>query len=434
VSVFTIYCHGSGGHRDKTDKEIVCYLGRRATGQEYQDYLILDGVGGEPITTRAQNPMAGTFNWADRNKGSNVGVPKELGGAGRTRRLMQVLETSPMIANASGFGVENNARHAIATIANLPTLPTTINMIGWSRGAVTAMMIAYMLYGGRKEDPSLTEGQKGGLFPGIPVNIFAFDPVAGRDAGIGDETRSTLKKNVKNFLCLLAVSENRSTFRPQDLSRVAVDAETNAMFLPMPGKHSTAPQCNDGQADEVSEVSWSLAVQFLMNFGTTITNPGLSMSRAEYLERYSSMHMRRGQLAEIRHKYHRLTPIENIKLFIAAEGKLETRSFTQQMSEYVRNGDYFINEHHRAVFDMEMPHLSEWLFKPGVATGQHAVQEELKAKKRHLPGFFASLPGLSVIEDGDGRFQLPQKGSRCDPQALHDIQARGSLSKMGVRV
>ena len=328
----------------------------------------------------------------------------------------------------SGFGVENNARHAIATIANLPTLPKTINMIGWSRGSITAMMIAYMLY-----DPE-TEG----LFRQIDVNIFAFDPVAGQDAGIGEHSasRRTIAGNVKNFLAILAMSENRSTFRPQDLSRVLVlDKKSNVMFLPMPGKHSTAPQCNDERADEVSEVSWSMAVQFLKNFSTPITNSGLIMSRSGYLENYSYMTMHREELAKIKHVYHtRGEAKDNLTLFFSTKGKRETRAFTKNLSDYVRNADYFVNEHHRAVFDLEMPHLSRWLFEPGFATGQYSVQEELKAAQRHSPNFYASLTALSVIDDGTGRFELPQKGSRCDPQALHDIQAKGNLNAMGLLV
>src|SRR5262249_31102943 len=114
--------------------------------------------------------------------------------------------------------------------------------------------------------------------------------------------------------------------------------------------------------------------------------------------------------------------------------KLETRGLADTLSQYVRNSDYFVNEHHRAVFDLEMPHLSKWLFEPGVATGQHTIQEEVKAAKRHLPNFAASLNALGVIDDGSGNIQLPQKGSRCDPQALHDIQLKGNLSSMGVLV
>ena len=47
MSVFSIYNHGSGGHRDKPDDEIVAYMGRYATGEEYVNFLITDGVGGK---------------------------------------------------------------------------------------------------------------------------------------------------------------------------------------------------------------------------------------------------------------------------------------------------------------------------------------------------------------------------------------------------
>src|SRR5580698_487313 len=124
--IFTIYCHGSGGHRDKADKELVVFLGKHAVGEEYKDYLILDGVGGKPTTTKAQNPMAGTFNWADKNKSAKGKTSVELGG-GKTK--------GAIAANATGFGVEDNARHAVVTIANLPKPPKTVNMVGWSRGS-----------------------------------------------------------------------------------------------------------------------------------------------------------------------------------------------------------------------------------------------------------------------------------------------------------
>jgi hypothetical protein len=152
LSVFTIYGHGTGGHRDKPDKEIVAFLGRGASGEEYRNYLILDGVGGTP--KGKTNPMAGTFNWADKNKAPKGKTPLEQGGGPVTK--------TATVASATGFGVEGNARHAIVAIANLGTLPDTVNMIGWSRGAVTALVIAKLLY-----DPSTTEG----LFRQIKVNI-----------------------------------------------------------------------------------------------------------------------------------------------------------------------------------------------------------------------------------------------------------------------
>ena len=89
MSVFTIYCHGTGGHRDKPDKEIVAAMGRRAVGTEYTNYLILDGVGAKPRNKEGKNPMAGTFNWADRDKAPKGKTPVELGG-GRTRGALSL--------------------------------------------------------------------------------------------------------------------------------------------------------------------------------------------------------------------------------------------------------------------------------------------------------------------------------------------------------
>src|SRR5271165_1183227 len=123
MSVFTIYCHGTGGHRDKPDKEIVAFLGRRAAGEEYTDYLILDGVGGKPKNKEGENPMAGTFNWADKNKAPKGKTPLEQGGGQVRGKIM---------ASATGHGVDDNTRHAVVTIANLldkpQGLPDTVNL------------------------------------------------------------------------------------------------------------------------------------------------------------------------------------------------------------------------------------------------------------------------------------------------------------------
>src|SRR5262245_5378785 len=54
---FTMYNHGSDWNRDKGDFEVVTFMGNRANGTEYVDFLITDGVGSVPKT----QPMAGTF-------------------------------------------------------------------------------------------------------------------------------------------------------------------------------------------------------------------------------------------------------------------------------------------------------------------------------------------------------------------------------------
>jgi len=410
MSVFTIYCHGTGGHRDKPDKEIVAFLGRGAKGQEYTDYLILDGVGGTP--KGKTNPMAGTFNWADRDKSPKGKTPLEQGGGPVTKKAM--------VASASGFGVEDNARHAIVTIANLSTLPDTVNMIGWSRGAVTALVIANMLF-----DPSSTEG----LFRHVKVNIFAIDPVAGADAGIGPnaESRRLIPSNVKNYLGIIATGENRNTFKPQDLARVHIaDLSSNVMFLPFPGKHSSSPQNNDPKALEVSQISWSLAVQFLKFFGTPCERPMHLFSIQDYLEKYSYVITHHDQFAKVKQK--------GLKQRLIGMG-FGKRDINQHISDYVQYPEYFVNEHHRACFDFLYPNLSRWLLTPanGNATSeQKTVIDEIKSQKDISPEFTKTLPKLGVTFDAKGTPQLPPHGALMEQTALADSQARGSLLRMGL--
>lgn len=419
MAIFTIYCHGSGGHRDKPDKEIVSYMGRRATGIEYENYLILDGVGGKPKGKNNPNPMAGTFNWADRNKAPKGKTPEELGGGKSIKGAMS--------ANIAGHGVEDNARHAIVAIANLPNLPDTINLVGWSRGAITCLVIANMLY-----EPSSTEG----LFRSIEVNIFAIDPVAGMEAGIGanSESRRLIPPTVKNYVGVLAAGENRETFKPQDLSRIQVvdSASSNVMFLPFPGKHSTVAQNNDPKGIMVSDICFTLAHRFFEHFGSIqSTKAPRMMSTFEMLEAYSTILVQAKSYGKIKQK----------GLFQRAIGKgFGTREFAKHLDEYTQHSGYFINEHHRVLFEAICPSLYRWLFslgnfQPGlqskVVASSSPIGQEIAAAWLVRPNFIESLERLGVTIEGTN-IRLPAPGSALDPRQLHDIQARGNLMTMGL--
>ena len=419
MSVFTIYCHGSGGHRDKPDKEIVSYMGRRATGTEYNEYLILDGVGGKPSGKYNPNPMAGTFNWADRHKAAKGKTSIEMGGGKSVK--------NSTLANLQGHGVEDNARHAIVTIANLRQLPDTINLVGWSRGAVTCLVIANMLY-----DPSTTEG----LFRSINVNIFAIDPVAGMEAGIGanSESRRLIPPTVKNYVGVLASGENRTTFAPQDLSRVQVANRTssNVLFLPFPGKHSTVAQDNDPKGIKVSDICFNLAHRFFSNFGTKQSaGPPRPMSNLELLEAYSTILVQSEQYKKIKQK----------GLFQFAIGKgFGQRDFAKRPEEYTQNSAYFINEHHRVLFENTCPNLYSWLFTrttvmPGLNSkmvqSSTPIGREIASAWMVRPNFIESLENLGV-EIAGTNIRLPGPGSACDPRQINDIQASGSMRTMGL--
>jgi len=75
------------------------------------------------------------------------------------------------VESASGGGVQENVDNTVELILALNLAsqkPDAINMIGWSRGAVTCIRIAWKLY--QSQDGNIRD---------IPINIFAVDPVAG---------------------------------------------------------------------------------------------------------------------------------------------------------------------------------------------------------------------------------------------------------------
>jgi hypothetical protein len=401
-------------------------------GDEYKDYLILDGVGGTPSKGwGGRDPLAGSFNWADRNKGAKSGKAsvemggsnKKLGSGGFKYGRESMPTGGATGANIVGYGVEDNARHAIVALADLARLPDTVNIIGWSRGAVTALVIANMLY-----DPSSTEG----LFRQVKVNIFAIDPVAGGDAGTknGAESRRLITANVKNYLSVLNTGENRKTFSPQDLSRliIADPGSSNVVLLPFPGKHSSCAQNNDPNAKEVSDIAWSLGITFLEHFGTNFSPRPPRCLPYESFARYCAITTKGEKYAGIRQK--------GLKQFMIGKG-LGERSMATELEKYTQFSDYFVNEHHRRMFERKMPNLYRWLFTRDqavaglagrkVGSGHSIWQEVETAKGYALP----SLALLGVTTEGS-IVGLPAPGSGMDGRADAFRQGGGDLGGMGV--
>jgi len=434
MTVFTIYNHGSGGHRDKNDSEIVAFMGRRAMGTEYKDFLITDGVGGTPKNSQGLNPQAGTFDVADRNKSLKGGSLRSDDASEKGSKIAAKLVglfSKSNSANIQGLGVFDNAQHAIITIANLEPRPKTLNMVGWSRGAITCGVIAHMLY-----DPATTEG----LFRDIDVNIFAIDPVAGGAEGHGmnAESRRTLSPNVKNYVCVLATGENRNTFAPQDLTRLHVTdpTQTNIVFLPFPGKHSTVAKNSDQKSKDISDIVWSMAHQFLQRFGTRQSQSATLLSRSEFLNSYSAVVNKKKTLSKIKQK--------GLKQKLIGQG-FGKRTMATEMEKYVVNSEYFVNEHHRALFHLTCPELFSWLFtlkhfQPGlqskaVAPGS-AIGKELS---RFTPTsqFFSSLAMLGVSRGGGpmgqgSHYTLPGPAACFDAKGVMNLAVHGDMSRMGL--
>jgi hypothetical protein len=400
MSVFTIFNCGTAASRDK-DGEIVAEFGRLALGSEYKDFLICDGPGSNPRTSVAP----GQFNPFTRDK-----QPKSIFGKkemGHTHANWQ------LTGKVTGAGWDDNVIHAIATIAELVPEPTTINMLGWSRGAVTCTKMAFKL----RE-----------IFPQIPVNIFAADPVAGI-GNKGDVDASTIRGNVRNYLAVLSMHETRGFFKPQDIKRVTfTNPGTNAIYLPFPGNH--AGQVNLDRSvmkdlGESAQMVWFLAMMFLEHFGSTFTSqPSPHYDGKEQCNLYAKMEIKMPG-------YKKTSP----GLGGALLGGRNTRDFVnRRMDQYVKYSHFFINEHHRRIFKRTFPQLYAWVFEDQGIDPKGVAQEFTMTL--HYTALNQTLVDIGCVagKPPNTPTLIPIRGSGRKAVTILDQQLGAGMSAMGFYV
>jgi len=363
MSVFTVYCHGTGFDRIKgvESNELVGWFHSHNGGVEASltggavgigGYLINDGPGhsseGRGVDLPQQvNPMTG-------NAKTNLSLKKVLTrptfadhAAGKTGGQQKV--AAKLRGNISGQGWDENTQRTVNIIQDLKfdkgQAIATVNLVGWSRGAVTCMRIANLMYEVFKTE--------------IECNIFAVDPVAGADAGKKMDDTQVLHSNVARYVGILAMHEMRSTFKPQDWSRVKAPA-TKCIFLPMPGVHNA--QVIVGNPPESATITRNLACGLLQAWGTPVTDTpfaDLSSPRA------MSVAYARLVLSLSEHKDYETESFKGRKG--GGTISLRRRDFAthSKMDTYTRGGkeSYWINEHHRACFAEAFPDAYDAIFE-----------------------------------------------------------------------
>jgi hypothetical protein len=220
--VFTIYNCGTSHNRQNLD-ETVADLARRTIGAENRDWMINDGPGSFSHragagASAAERGLAAQAN-APGTRDPITGI-KESSWFGTLRTVLGGI--------VSGDGWEHNVLHTMAVFEATLDLPRTINMVGWSRGAITCFMIAHALHANPRTS-------------GIDVNIFAFDPVPG--PGNFDDPDKVSSRPTLNPM-------------PPWCSRMSADASSNrcssmptACPVSRPGSitclEATPPACSD---------------------------------------------------------------------------------------------------------------------------------------------------------------------------------------------
>ena len=413
ATTFTIFNHGTSSHRSRKDGEIIAELGRAATGTEYVDYLINDGPGSSGTS---DNPMPGTYDPYTRGKETKSTAGLKAAGFTQGKRksslkdpsFMSMKKPSTVEGLAFGKGWDDNVIHSIATISELPSLPQTVNMVGWSRGAVTCTMIAYRL---------------AEIYPQIAVNIFAIDPVAGL-GNKGNIDARTIHSNVRNYIGILAMDEQRSNFEPQDRSRLIVDEKTNAIFLPFPGRHDT-PVKLTGSPPEAGRMVWMLGLSFLRHFGSKFSSAIVPrLPPQEVCNAYARIRINRSDYHTLRQRWYQ-PDISNIG------GVVRQREFMANIDKYVVDADYFINEHHRQTVMKTYPKAYAYLFE-GKKGNERAVWQEFRSMY-NLTGLMDSLAIFGVKKPKPGHpFVLPYPGCGHKRGGTHLLHAHANMSTMGV--
>lgn len=350
-TVFTIYNCGTS-HNGQNLDETVADLARRTVGAENRNWMITDGPGSYSHSASSSAPAL------VRGLAAQAKTPGTRDPVSGLKKLASFAVARGMV---DGFGWEDNVAHVMAVLGATIELPQTINMVGWSRGAITCFMIAHAL----AKNPRTS---------GIPVNIFAFDPVPG-PGNFNDPDKVTLPGNVRAYAAVVQEDERRKIFRPVLIhSDEASGAKTR--FYYMPGGHSTGVFRTK---TEVGLIGAFLAHRFLLKHGTHLNDP-ISLTARDLCELYGKIRL---DLAQYR----------------SSGGGVLTLLGKQHRAVANRFQDtaYFVNDHHANQFRKTFPQV--WLaLDRGVSNaGQAAFQSAVKLLQASAPTTFQSLQQTGIL-------------------------------------
>lgn len=391
-NVFTILNHGTDFHRDKNPIELISQLSTAMNGNEARivqtgertaenplpfalksldpTYLICEGPGSEEVSAEASesgvhHAYPGKFNPifnTDKTPGASQKLNPGLVLKGNKRYwflgeqqtddfqdsfMGNTPEVWQQMGKALGDGWDDNVYKATWMLTHLKFEMgqpiDTVNLVGWSRGAVTCLKMANQLFEVFEDT--------------INVNIFAVDPVPG---GYTTRTQDILAipPNVRNYLAILALDADGGNFQPTDRTDLKLLAprseygrsgnpeslnpqhiKPHVHFLPMPGNHSDLvnAKLSSPLVENSARLCRYLAGMFLTAWGSPLHNK-FELPLEQVTALYHQMLPQLSEIARAASTGGWLSPIEGFKT---------ERKVRQQRGMYVHDPQQFINEHHR---------------------------------------------------------------------------------------
>jgi len=380
MTVFTILNHGTAFDRTK-EGELIAELGRVIGGNEARvdihggeptfvngNYVINEGPG-SAIATRpgAVNP----FTQEPRKTGYTLTHRGPLSGSGFKQDFRGDTEYATKGGGILlGSGWDDNIQKTLFILSNkLDDFPDTINMIGWSRGAVMCLRLASAI------QAKIADG----LFTPVSMNLFVIDPVVGGPTHRGMDM-DHIAPLIDRMIAILAMHSEMVGFSPLSADKMYKHREADSqdiVYLPMPGVHSGQVQRGPKFA-EAADITWNLAYKFLSSLGTPIPTKPQGMTQ---LNNAPAMCDAYARLI--------LSGAKSLPMF-------NRRNFAKHLDRYVSDHDYFINKHHQLVFEDAFPDVYNGIFRAGGAVPASSL---VNMESFH-PNISRSLEKARVLKNG----------------------------------
>jgi hypothetical protein len=287
-NIVTIFCCGTNFDRENLTSAVP-YTYTQVQGRKF----ILDGPGSMlGNVLNAENVLKAVEDKKSYSKYNPLkyfhtrNKAKALASDNFTQGKKYRLKTNT--ASISGDGTADNIIVALQWLIlefyNIPF--TTINLVGWSRGAVTCIMLSHSI----KEAFAARS-------PNIKVNIFAFDPVPGGLNDFGTKGKcfdstgrigsfNTLPSIVNEYNAVLMENEGKPGF-----ACISPAEFSTAQYLevPLPGSHSDSVKF-DKAGNHSGKIAIHLCHDFLRRNGTVLAEYK-TLSPGSIVESYSALRL-----------------------------------------------------------------------------------------------------------------------------------------------
>lgn len=369
MNVVTIFCCGTGEYCDLTDPEVRAdnivpsTFHRTGGGRKY----LTQGVGqtafGIPKASKHKRRAAKGKTFNANSERSYWGI-KALGAG----VLDNIVLASDWLAD------EMAADHK-------PPV-TTVNLCGWSRGAVTCIVLSHTI-----------QAMFGNDAP--EVNIFAIDPVQGGvgsvanpfhkskrhggfdQTGVAGNAR-TLPLCVNEYTAVLAESLGGLAPVFRNMSPSTDGTPAIKTEYPFPGSHSDVAKTKN----DIGRISASICHKFLAAHGTVINGTD-ALEETQELEAYARILTSKSSREK--------------KSLFSKKTKFVKYTASTWRAAIVRNPQrahaFFVNDHHAALFERHLPHVAQ-----AIAAGEEIAYYQQNLMAYRFPDTLAALQMVGYLD------------------------------------